>query len=70
MQKLWKPHFIVLYLTVKVRAAEVIVDTLAKTAAQDMVKMMTGDKESLSDITVHFRITDVAGNLKWQTSNF
>lgn len=60
----------VLYLTAKVRATEVTVDTLAKTAAKDMVKMMTGDKASLSNITVHFRTTDVAGNLKWQTSNF
>lgn len=70
LQKLWKPHFMVLYLTAKVRATEVTVDTLAKTAAKDMVKMMTGDKASLSNITVHFRTTDVAGNLKWQTSNF
>ena len=70
MKKLWKPRFIVFYLTTKVRATEVIVDTVAKTSAQDMVKMMTGYKESLSDITVHFRITDVAGNLQRQTSNF
>ena len=56
--------------TTKIRATEVIVDIVAKTSAQDMVKMMTGYKESLSDITVHFRITDVAGNLQWQTSNF
>ena len=69
-QVLWKPHFIVFYLTTKIRATEVIVDIVAKTSAQDMVKMMTGYKESLSDITVHFRITDVAGNLQWQTSNF
>ena len=70
MKKLWKPHFIVFYLTTKFRATEVIVDTFAKTAAQDMVKMKIGYKEFLLDITVHFRITDVAGNLKCQTSNF
>lgn len=57
MKKLWKPHFIVFYLTTKARATEVIVDTLAKTSAQDMVKMMTGYKEyQISQFTLELQM--------------
>lgn len=38
----------VLYLIAKVRATEVIVDTLAKIAAKDMEQIMIRDKASVS----------------------